>query len=318
MADPLPETSAIAADSAIENELSTYRAYHPASIAALACGVIASLSFVHWGFYIIAVLGILCGATAMRRINRDPEIYTGKGLARAGIALSLIFGLSAVSRTAADDFIRNREATKFGRYIAEVLANEPIDNAIWLRLTPNEREKTSPEQLMKQLNEPGPSGMTAFEQMAAPFMKIHYRLEDTDPHAVEFDQVIRTSTVGLNPVAGITFVFHPKGWASAHGHAHADADGHDHADSKADAKAADTKAADEKTEAPTAEEKFTSRRGLDHMTKVDDPVYAHMIIKADVVGGKYRWWIQEVAFPYEVGKTDVKLEADVDTHGHSH
>lgn len=295
VADPLPETSAIATDSAIDNELSSYRAFHPAAFASLACGVIATLSFVHWGFYIIAALGVLAGAIAMKRISRDPEIYTGKGIARAGIALSLIFGLAAASRAAADGFVRDREAAKFGREIAKVLSEEPIERTIWYRLSAAERESTTPEAMMKQMREPGPGGATMFEQMAAPLMQIRDRLDETDSHSVEFDEVLSSSVVGLNPVAAVTLIFHPKGSPDSHGHSHGEAQ------PKA------TPPADEKSSLPKPK----------HMTKLDQPVYARLIIKADVSTGKYRWKIDEVTFPYIKGGK-VEFDDGVDTHGHSH
>jgi hypothetical protein len=298
VADPLPETSAIATDSAIDNELSSYRAFHPAAFVALACGVVAALSFVHWGFYIFAAIGVLFGILAMKRISRDPEIYTGKSIARAGIALCLIFGLAAASRAVADGFVRDREAAKFGREIAKVLADEPIERAIWYRLSAGEREATTPEAMMKQMREPGPGGATMYEQLAAPLMQIRDRLDETDSHSVEFDEVLSSDVVGLDPVAAVTLIFHPKGWSAGHGHSH---------------DAAEPKPAD-----PPADEKTVAIPKPKHMTKVEEPVYARLILKADVSTGKYRWKIDEVTFPYVKGGAKVEFDDGVDTHGHSH
>ena len=79
--------------SVIENELPAYRAISRLAVFSLIFGFLALFSFAHWFFYLFAVLAIVAGIAANVTIKRYPDMLTGRGLASAGIAMGLIFGL---------------------------------------------------------------------------------------------------------------------------------------------------------------------------------------------------------------------------------
>jgi len=97
-------------NSAIENELPAYRAISPQAVVALICGLLAILSFANLYFLAFAAAAIGLGLLAERKIRRDPEIWTGRGLAHAGAALGLVFGLSAVTSEVVQGYLRSRSA----------------------------------------------------------------------------------------------------------------------------------------------------------------------------------------------------------------
>ena len=93
--------------SVIENELPTYRAISNFAIFSLVCGTWRSLPgrihFSTWRRYWRS-----CWAScAHRTISRFPDMLTGHGLASAGIALGLIFGLGSGTFSTVQYFRQN-------------------------------------------------------------------------------------------------------------------------------------------------------------------------------------------------------------------
>src|SRR5262249_3478299 len=137
--------------SAIENQIPTYRAISPEAVVSLICGVLAILSFAHWSFLICAVAAIVLGVRADRKIVRLSDVLTGRGLAQAGIALGLAFGLSAITLTVVQDWILARAASKFGRLYETVLAKGTLEDNLWYGQPPQARTGKTPEQIAKEL-----------------------------------------------------------------------------------------------------------------------------------------------------------------------
>lgn len=76
-------------------EYGRYRAICPLATASLVFGILAAFTvWWHWYLGLIPAAGILLGFLALRRIERFPEELTGRGLAWAGLILSLTFGVS--------------------------------------------------------------------------------------------------------------------------------------------------------------------------------------------------------------------------------
>ena len=94
----------------IENELPTYRAISNLAIFSLVCGALAIFSFAHPFFYLAAILAVVLGMLAHRAIRQYPDMLTGHGIANAGIALGLIFGLGCGTYTTVQTFVRTRMA----------------------------------------------------------------------------------------------------------------------------------------------------------------------------------------------------------------
>ena len=69
------------------------RRYHTLSapaVASLVFGVLSAATVADWTVAVVPMVGIILGFVALRRIKKKPEIMTGRGLARAGIILSVL------------------------------------------------------------------------------------------------------------------------------------------------------------------------------------------------------------------------------------
>jgi hypothetical protein len=137
---------------AIENELPTYRAISVLAIFSVVCGVLAVCSFADSIFYVFSVLAVGLGIWAHRTIRRYPDILTGHGLANAGIALGLVFGLASGTIGAVQYLVRSRQAERFARQFAEVLPSSNLGDVLMLMTYPDTRKnKTSADLLQDHI-----------------------------------------------------------------------------------------------------------------------------------------------------------------------
>lgn len=68
-----------------------YRAVSRPAVVSLICGVLSMITVLHWFLALIPALGIVLGRFALLRIREIPEELSGRGLARAGVILSVGF-----------------------------------------------------------------------------------------------------------------------------------------------------------------------------------------------------------------------------------
>ena len=108
-------------DSPIENELPTYRAISARAIFSLVFGAVAIFCFAHPLFYVAAIIAVVLGIVAQRAIRQHPDMLTGRGLANAGVALGLIFGLGCGTYTAVQSYVQTHMAEAFAHRYEEVL-----------------------------------------------------------------------------------------------------------------------------------------------------------------------------------------------------
>jgi Domain of unknown function (DUF4190) len=137
---PLIAEEAPPITSPIENELPTYRAISTLAVFSVLCGALAVLSFAELAFLIFAVLAVVLGFMANVAIKRSPDRLTGRGLANAGIALGLVFGLTVVTYTTVQAFILKREASNFALLYAKVLKEGSFGDAMLMRADPEARK----------------------------------------------------------------------------------------------------------------------------------------------------------------------------------
>ncbi len=107
--------------SVIENELPTYRAISNLAIFSLVCGALAIFTWAHPFFYLASLLAVVLGVLAHRTIRNYPDMLTGRGLANAGIALGVVFGLGCGTYSTVQSYVRTHLAEKFAKHYAEVL-----------------------------------------------------------------------------------------------------------------------------------------------------------------------------------------------------
>jgi hypothetical protein len=74
-----------------------YRALSAAAVATLVVGILSLMAFLHPWFVVLPIVGIVLGIVAVKKIRANAEELTGEVVARAGMALSLLFGIAGPS-----------------------------------------------------------------------------------------------------------------------------------------------------------------------------------------------------------------------------
>jgi Domain of unknown function (DUF4190) len=186
---PLP--GAAPAGPVIENELPTYRAISKQAIFSLGCGVIAVCSFAHPGFYAFSFLAVGLGILAQRAIRRYPDMLTGRGLATAGIAMGLAFGLSCGTLTTVQYFVRKRQAAEFAKTYAKVLKAPSLGDVLWYNSHPDIRKEKTGAQLLQE-HESRPKERRMMEAnmgQLAQLIALRNRLAASDSEEIRFVEI---------------------------------------------------------------------------------------------------------------------------------
>lgn len=136
---------------AIENEIPAYRAISARAIVSLLLGIGSLLTFASWAFAALGLGAVVLGFLADRAIRRHPDMLTGRGLARAGITLGMVFSLSALTFDGVRHLQVRRSAEQFARRYARVLRSRRIEDAFWLALPPTFRKGTTPRTRLVEL-----------------------------------------------------------------------------------------------------------------------------------------------------------------------
>lgn len=186
--------------SAIENQIPTYRAVSTMAVFALICGALAFFSFTSPVFYIFAVLAVVLGIAADRSIQRRPDMLTGRGLARAGAAMGLIFGLSIATITTVQTYLIKREAGSFAAHYATMLKESTLADLYFVGLPPAARASTTPEEnFAKMTAEREEAAMS--EMRYGPLKKLSEFLKAAPDHAISFVEIEGLGSEDLIPVA---------------------------------------------------------------------------------------------------------------------
>ena len=90
-----PRRDPSAAPEAFGNEIPTYRAVSAAALASAICGLLSGLAFVSYWWLFLSVFAIVLGVVGIWRVRSMPDTLTGRSFAHAGLAMGLIFGVSA-------------------------------------------------------------------------------------------------------------------------------------------------------------------------------------------------------------------------------
>lgn len=177
------------ADSAIPNELPTYRAISTRAIFSVICGVVASFTFAHPSFYVASILAVVLGILAHRAIRQHPDMFTGAGLANAGIAMGLIFGLTSATYTGVQTYVRTRQAEKFGNQFAEILESRSISNIITHSLHPDARQANTGEDILHKLESGNPRDRMGVERKYGETLALNKRLQASKDGHVKFVKI---------------------------------------------------------------------------------------------------------------------------------
>ncbi len=186
--------------SAIENEIPAYRAISPLAITSLVLGALSILTFAHWSFLGFAVAAMVLGFLADRKIGRFSDVLTGRGFAQAGIGLGLIFGLTAVTTSAVQGYLRTSAATRFATAYVKVLQDKRLEDALWYQAPSDDRKKKSSDQIVKEMKE-GMPDPGAFEMQTASLRLLKTRLEKDKDTKLRFAKIESHGVDGLTTFA---------------------------------------------------------------------------------------------------------------------
>lgn len=184
-----PATDLNPSPPAIENEIPTYRAVSTSAIVAVLCGLMAMFSFAHPFFYLFAVLAVVLGVSADRKIQRFPDVLTGQTIARVGVLLGLVFGLSIATVTTLQSYLIRREAVKFAEYYGGRLKEAPLVELYWLGLPPTTREKITADENWAQLQSASKQDQAMDEMSKAPLRNLSERLKESGAPGISFRNV---------------------------------------------------------------------------------------------------------------------------------
>lgn len=122
-----------------EGELAQYRSLSPLALLALVLGLLSGLAMLDPMAWLLPALGLLVSLVALRRIRRDEAALAGRGLARAGLALSLVFAVAAPTDWLLYRYLVRREALRFAGYWFQLLGEGQVHKAFLLTVEPKSR-----------------------------------------------------------------------------------------------------------------------------------------------------------------------------------
>lgn len=261
----------------IENEIPNYRALLPWAIGSLAAGLLSILAFAHPIFLIAAGLAVVFGAVALARLRKQPDLYTGEGLAKTGIVLGLACGISSVTMGTVQSLLLNRRAEEFVKYnLVDVLNKGDVDAALWYRLEPTTRGSMSPEQVRKSFEDAQAQDPMMRGAELGPVSQLAKLLTEGKAD-LEFVRIERLSWEGTTPVILALLKF--TGAADNHNDSE---EGH---------------------------------AGPEH-TAPGGTQYAAVVLKNNRDGRREEWWVEKYLFPYKPNSYVEEFKPVDDGHGH--
>ncbi len=125
-------------DWAATPEERAYRAvYYPALIT-LMLGLLSALALISRAFWVVPVLAVACGAASLRGLAKNPRTI-GRGAARAGLVLAILFGTYAWSSQTLRDAWLGRTTRRCADQWIDLLRQQRLREAFQLHDRKDER-----------------------------------------------------------------------------------------------------------------------------------------------------------------------------------
>ncbi len=185
--------------SVIENELPAYRAISRLAIFSLGCGFISLFCWAHPVFYLASIFAVVLGILAHRSIKKFPDMLTGQGLASAGIAIGLIFGLGSATFDLVQTFVRTQMAGRFAKTYAETLEAGSLADVLGMHLPPASRKDMTGAQFQKQIETASSKDKMMMDQKFGPLFSLRKRVGLSKEQHFEF---VRIESVGEDDSRG--------------------------------------------------------------------------------------------------------------------
>lgn len=187
---------------AIENEIPSYRAITPMAVASLLFGVLSVLCLAGLSFLVFPILAVVTGALALRKIQRMPDLFTGKGFAQAGVALGLVCGISSVTYATIQYWMMTRSVESYLKHYASILQKGGLSDAYWEHVNFDGRKTSNPKEALEALmKQEGSEPAMAMESPLIPIKAIQQRVEKPGAHPIHFLDVELIGFDGRTPYA---------------------------------------------------------------------------------------------------------------------
>ncbi|MGC8639003.1 MAG: DUF4190 domain-containing protein [Isosphaeraceae bacterium] len=194
--------------SAIENELPTYRAISTQAVFSIVCGILALLSVANSYFFLFAILAVVLGVLADRKIQRYPDVLTGRGLAKAGVAMGLIFGLGIFTYSTVQGVIHSHKARDFAKYYADVIKTKGMAELLWLQLPPSQRKSVSPAEALEKWQGSKRQEQAMLEIKITDLRNLKKRLDSSQDQEIRFVKLENEGSEGLTLYAQALYEVH--------------------------------------------------------------------------------------------------------------
>jgi hypothetical protein len=214
--DQTPSPSTLPPDSkaipAIDNEFPTYRAISSTAVLSLVFALGSVFSYASLWFLLLSAGAVVLGLMSIRKIRQLPEVLTGAGLARVGIGIGLLFGLTAVTRVVTEDVTVNIDASKFAKFYLGVVRDKPVSMALWYQQSPAYRKEKKPDELVEELKKNrSPQAGDAYQASAEPILAIKGRLDGGKGGEISYSHIESKAIDGLTTYANALIKLDLKG-----------------------------------------------------------------------------------------------------------
>ena len=282
----------------IENELPTYRAISPMAVASLILGLLSALNFASWSlaWLSVAVMAILTGMIALRRIGRMPDTLTGRSFAQAGVAMGLVFGVASQALFGWQLWDLRREVRAFAEVFQDTLKDvqqtRPLttDDAVWFMIPSQMRRGLTPEDAKEQLEKV----LTSSEKVRSIDDTLRAMIAHAGGKPIRFVKVEEAHYNNMDALASLLMeVEEGEGGRDEPGDKILA--GHDH------------------THVPTA------AKPHDHADEPPGMDNALVLIRSSgSTRSPSRWNVETIRYPYVPDSYKAPIKAPDDGHGHDH
>jgi Domain of unknown function (DUF4190) len=198
--DQTPSTSPPDSTSvpAIDNEFPAYRAISSTAVLSLVFGLASVFCFADLWFLLLSAGAVILGWVSIRKIRQLPEVLTGAGLARVGIGVGLLFGLTSLTRTVTEEVTITFEAGKFARMYVGLIRDEPVSMSLWYQQSLAYRNEKSPDAMVEEMKKQrSQMGGDAYQTAAKPILGIKERLDGGNGGDIAYDGIESKAIDGL-------------------------------------------------------------------------------------------------------------------------
>ena len=185
--------------SVIENEIPAYRAISARAVTSVVLGLASVFCFTSLSFLLLVLVAVLFGWSALVAIRRYPEVLTGAGLARTGMALALLFGITASTRQLLEWWVLKREAGSFAAMYVDHLKKDSLATAAWYMQSVAYRKDKAPDAVLEEMRQVK-TPPNYFDSQTKDILNIKARLQEPNQE-IHFARIESQLTDGLTQYA---------------------------------------------------------------------------------------------------------------------